>query len=179
MAQMLFENETGTRLQLWLGELPSSAFVPNDTKFESFSAKAELAIEGTRFVAIEVFRSFGASFHYALLGGEFHSSETASLELAVPLDTLSLERPFTPNLSRALDTVHVGGEAEFVSGIRNAIQQIESIKLPSGNLKLSCMAHGAIGSVPTIFGSAMRGLLRVLASNQMPSTFEEAMELLA
>jgi hypothetical protein len=79
MTCLYFDNNMGRRIRLWFDEIPDDALLPRDTMQESYVFDGGAATVLRKRVAIEVFLPFGASFHYGLLGGEFHSNEGNAL----------------------------------------------------------------------------------------------------
>jgi hypothetical protein len=179
MPCLQFENQLGRRARVWLDDLPGDALLPNETIRENHVFESGAATALWKSVAIEIFQPFGASFHYGLLGGEYQLTDTSGLEIIVPVDTPFPERHYIGALSRSLDIVSVGGLPEYASAICTGIEQVNVGVRPCGILNLTCMAHGKIGSAPSVFTSLARALIHALCRTDRPSSLEEAMALLS
>lgn len=180
MSYLEFENKLGTRARFWLDDLPADALISNETMNEHHVFNGGAAITLRRRVAMEIFQPLGASFHYGLLGGEYSpGEEKKGLELVVPANTPFPERRYIATLARSLDTVLVGGMPEYSTAIFAGVEQVNVSARPCGTFSLTCMAHGAVGSAPSVFSSLARALIRVLCRSDRPNSLDEAMALLA
>lgn len=173
-----FNNKLGRKARIWLDDLPGDALLSSETAHETHIFEGGFAIAQWRRVAIEVFQPFGASFHYGLLGGEYQSTDRRELEVIIPVDTPFSERLYGDALAGSLDLITIGGLPEYAVAICSGVEQINIDARPRGVLNITCMAHGEIGSAPTIFGSLARALIISLCRSDQPSSLEEAMALL-
>ncbi|WP_144034316.1 hypothetical protein [Sphingomonas sp. IBVSS2] len=179
MPRLEFSNNLGRRARVWLDDLPGDALLSNEAMREAHVFEGGPAIARRRRVAIEVFRPFGPSFHYGLLGGEYQATDGHELEVVVPIDTPFAERLYGDALAGSLDVVTIGGLPEYTGAICAGVEQVNIGARPSGVLNITCMAHGEIGSAPIMFSSLARALIVALCRSDQPSSLDEAMALLA
>jgi len=179
MTCLHFQGRGATKVRVWTDELPDHAMLPQGLEVELHAIVDARAAARTKSVAIEVFRAFGASFHYGLLGGVFEETGSRSFEFVVPVTDPSPEIMVLEPLAGRLDRVLVGGGAEFASAVIGGIAELDRRTLPAGRLTFNCMAHGEIGSAPAVFGSLARATIRMMIRGEGNTSFDDAMNLLA
>lgn len=178
MPHKTYNTITGSKIGIWLDELPQAAMVDRHTLVRLGQVEASTRTVKARRAAIELIRPPGPS-SYGLLGGEFESSDEGALHLIIPADPLGPARTLERSRAWPLDHVMVGGASEYVPALLSSLEGLGRQALPSGTLRISCMAHGAVGSSRVVFGSLMRALVRLLMREEIPRSAEEALVLLA
>ena len=179
MTCLFLQGGGATRAKVWTNSLPEHAILPRGLKLEQRAIRGVASGAKRKSVAFEVFRAYGASFHYGLLGGSFEALETADFRFAVPVEEPVPPMMFAEPLSGKLDRVALGGGAEYAPGVIAGIEQLDARTLPAGVLTFTCMAHGEVGSALAVFSSLARAVVRMLTRADEPASFDDAMDLLA
>lgn len=179
MTSLFLHGQGATKIRFWVDELPSDAELPRSLKTEYRVLEGVGTSAMRELVAIEMFRGFGASFHYGLLGGVFEKSSSTDFQLIVPVEDPNSVIPLTGRLCGELDHVSIGGGDEFAKVIFDAIEELDKQTLPGGTLTITCMAQGAIGSAPAVFSTLTRALIRMITQAEVGTSFDDAMSLLA
>jgi hypothetical protein len=162
-----------------MDELPESATLPKGLTFERHVIANAGGLARRRSVAFEVFRAFGASFHYGLLGGDFEGTGSSDFEYAVADEDPNPSIVLPESLAGTLDQVLVGGGDEFAAAIVAGVEELDPRTLPAGMLTFTCMAHGEVGSAPAVFSSLARAIIRMMTRAEDDTSFDDAMRLLA
>lgn len=179
MTCLLLQGQGATRVRVWIDELPNHAMLPQSLEAEHRVVVNARATARRKSAAIEVFRAFGASFHYGLLGGVFQEGSSSNFDFVIPVADPSPEILIPDSLAGGLDRVLVGGGDEFASAVISSIAELDPRTLPLGRMTFTCMAHGEIGSAPAVFSSLARATIRMMTRAEGSTSFEDAMSLLA
>src|SRR5262249_15047976 len=97
------------------------------------------------------------------------------LRVIVPINTPVSERQYRGALASSLDLVTIGGMPEYGGAVCSGVEQVSISARPRGILRITCMAHGEIGSAPTMFSSLARALIATLCCTNQPSSLDEVM----
>jgi hypothetical protein len=178
MTRRVFEAPLGTKVSVWLNELPKAALVPPGANWDERTFPCGGRNGVRRAAAIEIFRPFGGSFHYGLLGGELENKSQNFLKVVAPCSSSSGSLPYTEALSASLDRVIVGGADEYTSAIYAGIEREGRDNLPGGGLHITCMTHGQVGSARIVYQDLAGALIRLFIEESEPTSLEDAMVLL-
>lgn len=179
MTCLLLQGQGATRARVWIDELPEYAVLPKGLASERHRIANVGGTARRKSVAFEVFRAFGASFHYGLLGAVFEESGSSDFEYAVAVEEPNPSIALPESLAGALDRVLVGGGDEFAAAVVAGIEELDPRTLPAGVLTFTCMAHGEVGSAPAMFSSLARAIIRMMTRAEDATSFDGAMGLLA
>jgi len=168
----------GKMVRLWLDELPTAACLPVGLQVETLSLQGQTVAVGSRLLAMEVFSPGGSSFQYGLLGVSFVSGPAGRFEARVPVEDPADVREMKDPLTKALDRVTIGGGAQFGYSILKSFREMDQDSLPAGIFSCTCMAQGELGSVPMMFASLARALVRMLTQPRIVPSYQQAVHLL-
>ena len=177
MTCLFLQGQSATRIRVWIDELPDYATLPQGLECDRRLILNTGAKAYKKSVAIEVFRAFGASFHYGLLGGVFEEMGCSSLEYSVPAVDPRPKRILPDSLAGRLDRVSVGGGSEFSGAVLEVISELDPRTLPSGLLTFTCMAYGEIGSAPAVFAALASATIRIMICAADNISFDAAIGL--
>ena len=154
--------------------------IADDFHYSLYVRRIEQVVEGVtgtashKRAAVEVFQPSGGSFRYGLLGAEFSPDLTGRLVVAVPMESPNTSRVYAEPLSGKLDQVVIGGTPQYAAAVVGGIQNMQRDALPSGCLTFSSIAHGMVGSSPSVFEMLAKAVIRLLARDGQPRTPDEA-----
>jgi hypothetical protein len=165
------------KARVWLGEQPSC----------SYRAERTLALEiptqtlrnvPQRQAAVEIYYHAGGYFPYGLLGAEYHASRSGQLLVEV-LCSDRLDAPWPVSVAGTRDDVHVGLLREYGDGVLDAVFDLEqNTKLGPGLLRFNCAAHGAVGSLKSIFVRLAKTLVSLLNLSESGADEETLAEII-
>jgi hypothetical protein len=149
------------RARVWLNELPACEYVPSMVLTHVVAA-SHAGDPTIHCAAIELLVPLGARSMYALIGGEYSSnnSNTLEIELAIADDGPS----FADSLASPSDVVKIGLPNEFVRGVIEGIN-IGCSELDwvcAGKLRIACSAHGVMWSSEAIFSKVASILVKLI-----------------
>lgn len=179
MTCLLLQGQSATRARIWIDELPEDATLPEGLAAERRVISNVGGTARRKSVAFEVFRAFGASFHYGLLGAAFEETGSSDFEYAVAIEDPNPSITLPKSLAGTLDQVLVGGGDEFAAAVVAGIEELDPQTLPVGILTFTCMAHGEVGSAPAMFSSLARAIVRMMTRAEDGISFDDAMGILA
>jgi hypothetical protein len=173
-----FELAKRGKARVWIDELPP---VESLSSVLSWRQEGFGGAKGQAFhkrVVVEFFQPFGATFHYGLLGAEFQASASDELVVAVSIDTPSPKIPYIDSLAIKVDEVVVGSTPEYAEAVLTSLLHQPAELLPSGQLKFTFMAHGAVGSARVVFEKLASAVIRLLVRIEPLQGGDEMAEIL-
>jgi len=173
-----FELAKHGRARVWIDELPSVEPLSSDSSWrqEGFASAKRKTFH--KRVVVEFFQPFGATFHYGLLGAEFHANTSDELVVAVSIDALSPRIPYIDSLAAKVDEVEVGSTPEYAEAVLTSLRHQPAELLPSGQLKFTFMAHSAVGSARIVFEKLTSAVIRLLVRGEPLQGEDEMAEIL-
>lgn len=172
-----FNYNTGTKIRLWIDELPNSAV--NSSQFIEHTAKTNCDKNwNIRSVAIEFYSQRHIS-NYGLLGIEIlpvPKPSTLDAKIYYANDGLH----FNDTLAFNKKTVFSALPEEYVETVSQKAQEFfkQNINLPAGTLIIRTAAHCQVGSSMALFGIITNALLSILSLNKHDFLDEEVQKLL-
>lgn len=161
----------------WVDNTPPASFEADET-FAHISPAGKPGFPEVRRVAVELLIPKGARVLYGLLGAEYRPSESG--ELHVLINSLSAGPPLEdPLLSPALDEVQIGLPAAYMDSVIEGVMLANEGDLPAGMLKFQYAAHGIVSSCQAIFRALSLTVVRLLATNQLPTKEQDILPFLA
>ena len=146
--------------RIWLNELPDASYSSDSVVTHTMPADVRLRPTFS-MAAVELRAPAGARSLYGLLGGvyDFDSSGTLTIEIGL---SDSDQRKFI-GFDDGVDDIRVGLPSEYSSGVVEGIRRTQNrlMDVSGGRLRITCAAHGAIGSSPSTFESLASTLLAI------------------
>ncbi len=178
MTEFVLPKGVGRSVRLWIDDLPAIVVGPAHTKRIEHPVADVKAVALHSRVAVEMFQPMGGSFRYGLLGAEFSSDSTGTLNVVVPTESQGTECRYAESLAGELDEVIIGGTPQYAAAVIAGIEKMQRESLPSGRLIFSVMAHGIVGSAPIVFEMLAKAVVRLLIHDGEPRTADEVATLL-
>lgn len=149
------------KARFWIDELPDAMYCPSDMVAYKVPVNSQRYVD-VQVAAIELLVPLGARSMYGLIGGSFEPNEGDGLSVEIYVSS-SVERIFSESMAGLNDEVRVGLPVEYVRGVAAGVD-VACAKLDSiaaGTLRLTCAAHGLIGSSEVIYKTITSALIGI------------------
>lgn len=178
MAEYNFERSS-SRIRLWIDEQPDFPAVPREKLWNLSSLSCGTATPRHSSTAIEYFRPRGGMYHYGLLAAHLGAeSSDGLLQVRVPVSSRNSALAWSGSLNRCEGDTLFGFAQEYTPAIVEGVHQC-SIGLPrSGQLTFTAMAHSKVGSVPLVFHSLAKAVVRSLSHSHPYRSVEDVLALM-
>lgn len=178
MPHFISENQVGTKIGIWLQDLPSEARLATDSGEAMLKLKSGSVEVFRQRAAIEIFQPLGATFRYGLLGAEYTANGSDFLEFVMPGRSSEGNGLISNSLAGSLDVVSVGPAPEYTKAVQQGVENLPVAARPSGTLKVCRMAHGRIGSSSELFRKLSSALVFLMIEPVIKTEFEDLWMLL-
>lgn len=173
-----FNLERFKKGRVWFNELPKCEYIPEKVLVHTVIATSSKKTI-IRHAAIELLVPLGPRSMYALIGGEYRSDNSDTLQ--VELSVLDDGAAFFDSLASPGDVVKIGLPSEYVRGVIDGIDmgcaQLGSVG--AGMLRITCAAHGVMWSSEAIYSKVASMLVKLINWGQGDVIDKEIVKLLS
>ena len=156
------------RARVWFGDLDPAEPEIVSIRRSTIIPRVQLGQCATQSVAVEIFVPAGPRFEYALLGATVVRTAGDAEGLNVEVPENDPRGPVFPDsLAGRLDDVRWGLPAEYARAVLENVEAELLVGAPAGGLvRISCAAHGLVGSSSQRFGRVARAVVRLLVRTE-------------